>query len=55
MLIPIETNKELQTRLFTGHILDPDTGYYLSSLDKIQKCELTADTSTYIDKRMGCE
>lgn len=42
-LVPIETEEDLHVRMFTGHFVDPVTGYYTTAIQKIKRGELTGD------------
>lgn len=48
-IVPIEDAKDIARRAFTGHFIDPITGYYTTAIDKIKKGQLQGDLTPIID------
>uniref|UniRef100_A0A6C0I6V0 Peptidase C1A papain C-terminal domain-containing protein n=1 Tax=viral metagenome TaxID=1070528 RepID=A0A6C0I6V0_9ZZZZ len=44
----VETEKDKEIQKFTGHALDKVTGYYNTSIDKLNKCEIRGKMYPYI-------
>lgn len=45
----VETEKDKEIQKFTGHFLDKTTGYYNTSIEKLNKCEIRGKMYPYIN------
>ena len=52
-IIPLETEAEIEANKFSGHYLDPITGYYITGLQKISQCKLSGDTIPVINPQFA--